>query len=212
MSPMAGLRDGRRSASRTRLFAWAAIRAATQRGGSLKSDAARTVRPDRIMKAVPKASHTDGRVLARFDRNVETHRQARPHGTYLGRHDRGEKRSRRASAIAHTDAPTGFASRTRSGARARKDHVRLRRPAARKETGAQDRQANPDPPAIGKAPRTWCVCQWPNEVHASTLRPRQGGVCPPPSLQGASTLQQRGSDASTHTDNGDDDDTGQDDG
>ena len=50
---------------------------------------------------------------------------------------------------------------------------------------------------------TWCVCQWPNEVHASTLRPGQGGVCPPPSLQGASTLQQRGSDASTHTDNGD---------
>src|SRR6516162_8065320 len=53
--------------------------------------------------------HRTGRVLARFDRNVETHRQARPHGTYLGRHDRGEKRSRRASAIAHTDAPTGFA-------------------------------------------------------------------------------------------------------
>jgi hypothetical protein len=47
----------------------------------------------------------------------------------------------------------------------------LRRPAARKETGAQDRQANPDPPANGKAPRTWCVCQWPNEVHASALRP-----------------------------------------
>jgi hypothetical protein len=61
----------------------------------------------------------------------------------------------------------------------------LRRPAARKETGAQDRQANPDPPANGKAPRTWCVCQWPNEVHASALCPSQGGVCPPPSLQGA---------------------------
>jgi hypothetical protein len=104
------------------------------------------------------------------------------------------------------DSPT----RTRSGARARRDHVRLRTPAARKETGAQDRPANPDPPANGKAPRTWCVCQWPNEVHASTLRPGQGGVCPPPSLQGASTLQQQGSDASTHTDNGDDDDSGQD--
>jgi hypothetical protein len=106
------------------------------------------------------------------------------------------------------DSPT----RTRSGARARRDHVRLRSPAARKETGAQDRPANPDPPANGKAPRTWCVCQWPNEVHASTLRPGQGGVCPPPSLQGASTLQQRGSDASTHTDNGDDDDTDKNDG
>ena len=35
---------------------------------------------------------------------------------------------------------------------------------------------------------------------------------PPPSLQGASTLQQQGSDASAHTDNGDDDDAGQDDG
>ena len=37
-------------------------------------------------------------------------------------------------------------------------------------------------------------------------------MCPPPSLQGASTLQQQGSDASAHTDNGDDDDAGQDDG
>ena len=36
----------------------AAIRTATQRGGPLKNDAARTMRPDRIMKAVPKASHT----------------------------------------------------------------------------------------------------------------------------------------------------------
>src|SRR5262249_2617030 len=53
------------------------------------------VRPDRIMKAVPKASHTDGRVLARFDRNVETHRQARPHGTHLGNMTKG--RSRRAA-------------------------------------------------------------------------------------------------------------------
>ena len=116
--------------------------------------------------------------------------------------------------LPHTDAPTRN-SRTRAvwiGARTRKDHVRLRRPAARKETGAQDRQANPDPPANGKAPRTWCVCQWPNEVHGSALRPGQGGVCPPPSLQGASTLQQQGGDASAHTNNGDDDDTGQDDG
>jgi hypothetical protein len=39
---------------------------------------------------------------------------------------------------------------------------------------------------------------------------RQGGVCPPPSLQGASTPRQQGSNASTHTDNGDDDDRGQD--
>src|SRR5262245_1661268 len=38
----------------------------------------------------------------------------------------------------------------------------------------------------------------------------QGGVCPPPSLQGASTLQQQGRDASTHTDNSDDDERGQD--
>jgi hypothetical protein len=69
-------------------------------------------------------------------------------------------------------------------------------------------------PQMGRLLETWCVCQWPNEVHASALRPGQGGVCPPPSLQGASTLQQQGSDASTHTDNGDDDDTdiGQDDG
>ena len=37
----------------------AAIRTATQRGGPLKNDAARTMRPDRIMKAVPKASHTE---------------------------------------------------------------------------------------------------------------------------------------------------------
>jgi hypothetical protein len=53
---------------------------------------------------------------------------------------------------------------------------------------------------------TWLATQ----VHGSTLRPGQGGVCPPPSLQGASTLQQQGSDASTHTDNGDDDDREQD--
>jgi hypothetical protein len=37
---------------------------------------------------------------------------------------------------------------------------------------------------------TWCVCQWPNEVHGSALRPGQGGVCPPPSLQGACTSLQ----------------------
>jgi hypothetical protein len=101
-----------------------------------------------------------------------------------------QRGSRRASELHTRTRRRDSHMRTRSGARARKDHVRLRRPAARKETGAQDRPANPDPPANGKAPRTWCVCQWPNEVHASALRPRQGGVCPPPSLQGASTLLQ----------------------
>src|SRR5262245_37003503 len=75
-----------------------------------ESNAARTVTPGPHHESRAKGfPHRTGRVLARFDRNVETHRQARPHGTYLGRHDRGEKRSRRASAIAHTDAPTGFA-------------------------------------------------------------------------------------------------------
>src|SRR6516162_4569242 len=39
--------------------------------------------------------HRTGRVLARFDRNVETHRQARPYGTYLGSMTEG--RSRRAA-------------------------------------------------------------------------------------------------------------------
>jgi len=54
----------------------------------------------------------------------------------------------------------------------------MRRPAARNETGAQDRQANPDPPADGKAPRTWCVCQRPNEVHAGALAPTPGASVP----------------------------------
>src|SRR5215831_971544 len=36
------------------------------------------------MKAVPNLPTQTGRVLARFDRNVDTHRQARPHGTYPG--------------------------------------------------------------------------------------------------------------------------------
>src|SRR5262245_58280510 len=43
------------------------------------------------MKAVPKASHTGREGFWHGSTEVETHRQARPHGTHLGRHDRGEK-------------------------------------------------------------------------------------------------------------------------
>jgi hypothetical protein len=63
--------------------------------------------------------------------------------------------------------------------------VRLRRPAARMETGAQDRQADPDPPANGKAPRTWCVCRWPNSVawqHASPVPGRSVPTSEPSQL------------------------------
>src|SRR6516162_10820093 len=102
-------------------------------------------------------------------------------------------------------------SRTRAvwiGARTRKDHVRLRRPAARKETGAQDRQANPDPPANGKAPRTWCVCRWPNSVAWQPASPLTRAECAHlRAFTVAWTLLQR-----TQDNGEDDDDDGQDDG
>src|SRR6516165_65503 len=63
---------------------------------SLKSDAARTVTPEPHHESRAKGfPHRMGRVLARFDRNVETHRQARPFGTHLGNMTKG--RSRRAA-------------------------------------------------------------------------------------------------------------------
>ena len=41
------------------------------------------------MKAVQRLPTQNGRGLARFDRNVETHRQARPYGTHLGNMTKG---------------------------------------------------------------------------------------------------------------------------
>ena len=85
MSPMAGLRDGRRSASRTRLFAW---------GGPLKSDAARTVTPGPHHESRAKGfPHRTGRVLARFDGNVETRHIAKPDHTGRTLGDMTEGRS-----------------------------------------------------------------------------------------------------------------------
>ena len=85
--------------------------------------------------------------------SVETHRQARLCGTYLGNMTKG--RSRRASELTSTgraDADSHMRA-VWIGARVRSGPCRLRRPAAGNETGAQDRQASPDPPANGKAPR-----------------------------------------------------------
>ena len=89
------------------------------------------------MKAVAKRPHTDGKGLARFDRKVEKP-VAKPDyaGRTLGNMTGG--RSRRASEPTHTGR-TGADSQCEPvliGARARRDHVRLRCPAARKETGA----------------------------------------------------------------------------
>ena len=89
------------------------------------------------MKAVAKRPHTDGKGLARFDRKVEKP-VAKPDyaGRTLGNMTGG--RSRRASEPTHTGR-TGADSQcepVRTGARARREHVRLRGPAAGKKTRA----------------------------------------------------------------------------
>jgi hypothetical protein len=155
------------------------------------------------MKALPKASHT-GREGFWHGSTEMSRQDTSPSPTIRDapwEHDQGEK-------------PKGIGDCTHG----RTDGIRPRErdqvhglagtmfvcagPAARNETGAQDRQANPDPPANGKAPRTWCVCQWPNEVHAGALAPARGECAHRRAFKVHAHCSSR------HTDNGDDDDTG----
>jgi hypothetical protein len=71
---------------------------------------------------------------------------------------------------------------------------RLRRPAASTENQAQDQQADPGPPANGKACRHGVSANGLTWVALGARFARQGGVCPPPSLHGL------------HDDDDDDDD------
>src|SRR5262245_23366336 len=117
------------------------------------------------MKAVPRLpKHWTGKVWVG---SAEMSRSQLPSPTIRdagGEHDPAEKPKGIGAYNTGRSSADSLYEQFVTGARARRDHVHLRRPAARKETGAKGRQANPDPPANGKAPRTWCVCRWPNSV------------------------------------------------
>jgi hypothetical protein len=154
------------------------------------------------MKAVPKAFHT-GRERFWLGSTEMSRQDTSPSPTMRDapwEHDQGEK-PKGIGRTAHTDAPT----RTRTCERYGSVHghagtmfVCAAPPLGRRPEHKVDR-LTPARPPMGRLLEHGVSCRWPNEVQGSTLRPCQGGVCPPPSLQGAWTLVQHGSDASTHT-------------
>jgi hypothetical protein len=100
--------------------------------------------------------------------------------------------SRRAP-VAHTDAPTRTRAREQYGSVHGRAGPMSSAP-SRRQYGEQDQQADPGPPANGKACRHGVSANGLTWVALGARFARQGGVCPPPSLHGL------------HDDDDDDDD------
>src|SRR5262245_42482665 len=124
------------------------------------------------MKAEPTASHTGregfwhgsaemSRNIAKPDHTGRTLGDMTRGGSEAEGHRRLHTRTHRRDSLSERDQVHGLA---------RTMFVCDAPPLGRRPEHRIDR-LTPIRPQMGKAPRTWCVCQWPNEVHASTFRP-----------------------------------------
>jgi hypothetical protein len=152
-------------------------------------------RPGRIMKAVPPASGTQTGTVWHGSAEM-----SRRHSQPANRDDRAARWAANGEQAGghrlHTRTHRRGLAHASSMDRCTDAQVpcRLRRPAASTENQAQDQQADPGPPANGKACRHGVSANGLTWVALGARFARQGGVCPPPSLHGL------------HDDDDDDDD------